>query len=234
MRVSASCPPSTNVQPAVDSTSTTVIEQLSRRRITSRSSPTHAPMTALMATKCENATVSRSTRPDAGDDSVAKRGVRLAELGPGSERRGPQPGDPLGHRDARRRRDLRDRVVDVGIDRPPFAQRRRRSPAPPQRAGDHGERLGRGEHLAAGRRPAAPERARARRGRDPDRGPNRPRPGRGEPGTPGARQASVPSKSQRRLGTQPGLATPRSMNHSRAEPGGEHLLGHRRGRSRCR
>ena len=50
MRVSASWPPLTRrTTPSV--TSTTVIEQLSRPRITKRSSPNAAPMTTLMATK---------------------------------------------------------------------------------------------------------------------------------------------------------------------------------------
>jgi hypothetical protein len=50
MSVSASCPPSTSAS-TPSTTSTTVTEQLSRLRMTSRSSPVAAPMTALIATK---------------------------------------------------------------------------------------------------------------------------------------------------------------------------------------
>lgn len=55
MSVSASCPPSTS---SIDEpvTSTTVIDALSRLRMTSRSSPRAAPMTALMAMKWLNTT----------------------------------------------------------------------------------------------------------------------------------------------------------------------------------
>ena len=50
IRVSASWPPSTRCSsPSI--TSTTVTEQLSRVRMTTRSSPSAAPMTALMAMK---------------------------------------------------------------------------------------------------------------------------------------------------------------------------------------
>ena len=98
---------------------------LSRLRITTRSSPRQAPITALMATKWDTTTVSAAQRGDVGDDT--RRGTRrsVAELGPRAGHRPPQPLDAIAHRHARRRRDLGDR----GLDRPASTPQRRASGA---------------------------------------------------------------------------------------------------------
>ena len=73
--VSASSPPATRRStgaPSCRSTRTVVTEQLSRRRMTRRSSPRQRPMTALIATKWENTTV--GTVSEATNATTPRRG----------------------------------------------------------------------------------------------------------------------------------------------------------------
>ena len=97
------------------SASTTVTEVLSRLRSTSRSSPTQAPMTALMATKWDTTTGRRRRSQRATWSTTTRRG-RPSTRAPRSDHvpghRLPQPRHPLPHRHARRRRDLGDERLD--------------------------------------------------------------------------------------------------------------------------